>query len=442
MSPTLTYAESLDALSRALKFGINPSLEGIRVLCEQLRRPQDAVRFVQVAGTNGKTSVARMTAALLGADGTKTACYTSPHLVSYRERIVIAGEPVSEADFALGLSAALQAAEEVGREYTEFELLTAAALWLMRERGVEWGVLEVGLGGRWDATTLVDPEVAVLTGVALDHTDRLGETVEKIAADKAQIIKPGVTVVAGPGTAGIDDILHARVDAVGAHELLHVRDRTHPRDRGNEQADVWYAVVERPKSPVGRLVLDVAGRFGDYARLALAAPSYQAPNIAVALAATEAARGAALDPDEVRASLAAMCFPGRFEVVGHDPWLILDGAHNPEAATVLGSAIQESFGEAKPTAVIGMLADKDAEAFVSALAPHVERFVCTRNTSYRSRTPEDLAGIVRSVTGLEPEVRDELMEAIRFARAATSTGVVVTGSLYTAGEARALLGLR
>ncbi len=447
---SLTFAEAIAAVEKALQFGINPSLEGITALCERLGRPQDALRFVQVTGTNGKTSVTRMTAALLGATGAAVACYTSPHLVSYTERIEIGGAPASENDFARALSAALDAAAAVGGDFTEFELLTAAALWLMRDLGVEWGVLEVGLGGRWDATTVVDPVVAVVTGVSLDHTDRLGTTEEAIAADKSHIIKRGATAVIGPGAARVAPILLERAARVGAAAVVRVMPEAGAGEPGagvpgtgpdDAVRTVRYRIVTRPDRPGGDLVLDTAGIRADYRSLAVAAPSYQAPNVAVAVAAAEAALGRELDPTTTRAALASMRFPGRFEPVARDPWIVLDGGHNPEAASALVSAIGEAFPSAKPVAVIGMLVDKDAETFVRTLAPHVAGFICTRNSSYRSRTAADLAEVVREVTGVPPARYEDLAEAIRAATSdPAALGVVVTGSLYTVGEARSLIG--
>ncbi len=193
------YEEAVGTLAAALRFGINPSLEGIRALTSALGSPQHAYRAVQVTGTNGKTSVVRMTGALLAAHGLRTGVYTSPHLVSYTERIEIGGVPVSEAAFAEAVVAAARAAGAVASsrpdgesgvppsEFTEFELLTAAALSLFRAENVDWACLEVGMGGRWDATSVVDPSVSVVTGVALDHTDRLGTTREPIGADMAYV---------------------------------------------------------------------------------------------------------------------------------------------------------------------------------------------------------------------------------------------------------------
>jgi dihydrofolate synthase/folylpolyglutamate synthase len=199
-----TYTEAIEALERALVFGIHPSLDGIRALTDALGRPQGSFTSVQVTGTNGKTSTARLAAALLAGEGRRVGLYTSPHLDRYPERIEVDGAVVSDADFAAAVGAALGASERLrpgmigeAEGFTEFELLTASALWCFRERQVDVAVLEVGMGGTWDATSVVSPAVAVITGVGLDHMAVLGDTLEKIAAEKAGIFKPGQRVVIG-----------------------------------------------------------------------------------------------------------------------------------------------------------------------------------------------------------------------------------------------------
>ena len=195
MNTALSYTEAVSVLTHALKFGINPSLDPIKNMCAAMGDPHKRYKCVQVAGTNGKSSTTRITAALLHAAGYKVGLYTSPHLVKYPERIEINGEVVDDRLFARAISAAVDAAEAIEYEATEFELLTAAAFWLFAEEEVDWAVLECGLGGRWDATSIVSPQVAVITGIGLEHTDVLGDTVEKIAAEKGAIIKEGSTAV-------------------------------------------------------------------------------------------------------------------------------------------------------------------------------------------------------------------------------------------------------
>jgi len=437
------YAGAVAALSAALHFGINPSLEGITRLTEALGRPQDSFASVQVTGTNGKSSTTRLIAALLSAEGLRTAAYTSPHLESYAERIEIDGRPVSESDFARAIQAAVEAAGRVdggASLFTEFELLTAAALWLMREKAVDVACLEVGMGGRWDSTSVVGPAVAVITGVGLDHTERLGSTVEAIAADKSHIIKPGSSVVLGPGTAGVADVFLARAAGFGLHPRFVAETGT-PSPVGDELT-VRFEVVGRPVRPGGRLVLDVRGVHTCYSRLGLIAPAYQASNVAVAIAAAECALGRALHPDAVARSLAGMTFPGRFELLTADPPVLIDGAHNPQAAGVLALAVRDAWPDVahRPLCVLGVLKDKDAEGIVLELDGTVGGFVVTQPDSPRARAAVELAAVVERVTGVSPEVRPDLADAIAYARQrAGSAGVLITGSLYTAGDARGLL---
>jgi dihydrofolate synthase/folylpolyglutamate synthase len=434
------FAAAIRELEAALKFGIEPSLDGIRALTEAMDRPQDAFASVQTTGTNGKSSTTRLVASLLAAEGLSTGAYTSPHLESYTERIEIGGQPVREGDFALAMTAAVEAAHSGGSgapAFTEFELLTAAALWLMRERGVDVACLEVGMGGRWDSTSVVDPAVAVITGVGLDHTERLGSTVEVIAADKSQIIKPGASVVLGPGTIGVVGIFLERAAGLGLHPRFVAEDVT--ASPVEESLTVRYAVSGHPDRPGGTLALDVRGIHAEYAGLKLTAPAYQAPNVATAIAAAECALGRALDAGAVRRSLAGMTFPGRFELLSADPPLVIDGAHNPQAAGVLADAIRDAWpdGRSRPLCVLGVLTDKDAEGIVRALELAVDGFVVTQPDSPRARDAADLAAIVEYATGFWPEIRPDLADALAHARErAGARGVVVTGSLYTAGQAR------
>lgn len=435
----MDFAEVVQALEHVLRFGINPSLEGIRALTDELGRPQDSFESVQVTGTNGKSSTTRLIAAILAGEGLRSASYTSPHLESYTERIEIAGSPVTEEEFALACVAAFEAAYGMGRyadDFTEFELLTAAALWLMREKDIDVACLEVGMGGRWDATSVVSPRVAVITGVGLDHMERLGDTVEAIAADKAQIIKPGSIAVLGPGTAGVSSIFTERATEVGA-PVVRIEEAERPT--ATDPSLVRYSVRQRPSAPGGVLVVDVDTSWCSYDSLQLHAPGYQAPNVATAVAACEALLGRGLDVHALRTTLAFVSFPGRFELLDARPPLIVDGAHNPQAAAALATAIAEAWPDpaARPWVLLGVLADKDAEGITAALAPVVGGFVATQPVSPRALDAGTLASRVHDVTGVWPEISAAIGPAIPYARAqAGDAGLIITGSLYTAGQAR------
>ncbi len=431
MTRALTYREALEELSRALRFGIHPSLDGIRALSGALGHPERAYDCVQVTGTNGKTSVTRLVSAILHGHGLRVGTYTSPHLVSYTERFVVDGTPIAEDDFAAAFSRVLDARAAAGLgvdAVTEFELLTATALEAFRTAEVDRAVLEVGMGGRWDATSVVSPSVAVITGVALDHTDRLGTTREEIAADKAHIVKPGAAAVIGPGCAGVDAIIAARAAESGS-PVVRV---------GLPDADVAWSVSAVPDAPGGFTRLSVDGALAPYPDLAVRAPSYQAPNVAVAIAAAEAALGMPLFPDVLRDVLLRMTFPGRFELLSEQPPLIIDGAHNPEAALVLASAIRDAFGDRKPVVLLGVMADKDAEGIVAALAPVAAGFVCTASRSDRALSPRALADVVREAGAAVLGVADTVEAGISVALDHGAHGVVAAGSIYVAGEVDAL----
>ncbi len=446
----LTYAEAVAALEAAERFGIHPSLDGIRALTDAMGRPQDAFGSVQVTGTNGKSSTTRMTAALLEAHGVRSGAYTSPELESMTERVEVAGAPVSEDEFAAAVEAAQHAeaaARAAGRiaadaAITQFELLTAAALWLFCARGVDVACLEVGMGGRWDATSVVDPAVAVITGVGLDHVAHLGTTRETIAEDKSQIIKAASTAVLGPGTVGVESVLLRRAEQLGTRPRA-----VRPFERATpvpEDLTVRYEVLEHPTAPGGETVLRVRGIHADYAGLTLRAPVYQAANAGTSIAAAEAGLGRALEPDAVRSALGGMTFPGRFELVRVTPPLVIDGAHNPQAAAVLADAICDAWPDPsqRPTLLLGILADKDAAGIVEALGPTVGRIAATRSASGRALEPDALAEIISKVRGSRPEVFPDVASALDVLAGASPgaragmPGLVVSGSITTAGEAR------
>lgn len=438
--PSRAFERAVRALENALVFGTHPSLDGIRVLTEILDRPQRAFRAIQIGGTNGKSSVARMTAALLGAHGVSTGCYTSPHLEGYTERIELDGKPIDEEGFARAVAMALEASlaapdEGYDDPLTEFELLTAAALWAFHENRVGAGVLEVGMGGRWDATSVVDPAIAVVTGVALDHVEHLGSTREEIAADKSNIIKPGTMAVLGPGTAGVDEVFLDRASDVGA-ETIAVRayDKASPLA---EEHTVRFEVVERPSRPGGTLVISVRGRYADYTGVAMLAPSYQAANIATSIATAEAFLCDALDEDATWEVLPRLRIPGRFELVRSRPVIVVDVAHNVQSAQVLAGAITEAWPDptVRPGVMLSTFSDKDARGMVRALGEVTAHFAVTQTRAPRSMPAESLAEIVRSERGVEPAVYPNVPHALEAELHAVRAGLVVTGGHAIVGEA-------
>jgi dihydrofolate synthase/folylpolyglutamate synthase len=413
----VTYAEAvarLQALRGGEHAGMRQGLERIEGLLDALGRPEQRYRLVQVGGTNGKGSVSAMLAAMLTSAGHRVGLYTSPHLVSFRERIRVDGEPIPEDGVVDGVEAL---GTLVARfDATTFEATTALALDHFAREAVDVAVLEVGLGGRLDATTVGTPEVAVIARVDLDHQAVLGATLEAIATEKAAIIRGGVAVSAAQAPEA-ERVIVTRAAAVGVPLLIEGRDLS--------------VSVER-RGPDGQR-LACAGPGWSLAGLELAMPgSFQPSN---ALLAVTAARELGAGEGAIRDGLARAWWPGRFQVLRHaHGFLVLDGAHNPAGARALVVSLRDVFGEARVTFVLGILADKDAAGIVAALAPLADRFVLVAPSSSRATAPDTLRAVVpASVQGVE--VAKSPAEALELAgRTATTPIICVTGSLFLIGD--------
>ncbi|MCD8200047.1 MAG: bifunctional folylpolyglutamate synthase/dihydrofolate synthase [Coriobacteriaceae bacterium] len=400
----MEYAQACRRLRDALTFGIDPSLEPIRALCRQLDDPQHRYDCIQIAGTNGKSSTARFAAALLRSQGLRVGLYTSPELIRYPERMEIDGEVVGDAAFADAVDAACAAAEAAGiAEPTEFELLTAAALWLFAREQVDVAVLEVGLGGRWDATSVVDPAVCAITSVAFDHTAVLGDTLEEIAAEKAAVITPGTTVVLAPDLAA-KQVFCERIGAVGARCV----------DLDADTEGSGYLARARM----------IAEAHPGLAR-------YQIPNVATALATAEAYLSRPIADAAAVDAVGGLRLPGRFEILREDPLLVIDSAHNPASAAVLAAETRRLCGEDVPVLLLGVLADKDARGIVEALADTFESIVVCTPPSDRALSAEDLATIVSEVCGRSPRIVPDIAEALDLLG---DTALLASGSITVAGE--------
>jgi len=367
-----------------------------------------------VGGTNGKGSVAAMLAAILRSAGHRVGLYTSPHLVSFRERVRVDGEPIPEDDV-------VDAVESLGTlvarlDATVFEATTALALDHFAREAVDVAVLEVGLGGRIDATTVGTPEVAVIARVDLDHQAILGSTLAAIAAEKAAIIRGGVAVCAAQAPEA-ERVIVARATAVGVPLLLEGRDLS--------------VRVER-RGPDGQR-LSCAGPGWSLAGLELGMPgSYQPSN---ALLAVTAARELGAPEPAIRDGLARAWWPGRFQIIRHARgFLVLDGAHNPAGASALATSLREVFADTRVTFVLGILRDKDAPGIVAALAPMADRFVLVASSNPRATEPDTLRDIV-AAAGREVEVARSPAEALALAARTAATPVVcVAGSLSLIGD--------
>ena len=417
-----------------------PDLDRIVDLLGLLGDPQLNFPSIHITGTNGKTSTARMIDGLLRELGLRTGRYTSPHLESVTERICVDGEPLSDERFAEVYDEVAPFAEIVDARHAErvtfFELLTAMGFAAFADAPVDAAVVEVGLGGRWDATNVVNAPVAVVLPISLDHVGILGPTVDAIAAEKAGLIHEGATVICAIQPEDAVRVLVERAATVGATILAE---------------GLTFGVRTRSVA-VGGQLLELQGLAGVYDEIFLPLHgAHQAGNAACALAAVEAFVGAAdrepLDADLVRAAFAKVSSPGRLEVLRRNPTVMIDGAHNPAGAAALAAALQDAFTFDQLVAVVAILDDKDAAGVLAELEPVVTSIVATTNSSPRAVPATALAEVARDVFGPDRvEVRERLDDAIDLALATAESdaalggaGVIVTGSIVTAGEARHLL---
>ena len=435
----MNFQEAEAYLERAARHGIKPSLDRIRVLCSKLGDPQLAYPSIHITGTNGKTSTARMISSILQARGRKVARYTSPHMQSVTERMSFGERPVSRGEFASLLEEILPQVEETNLETGDplsyFEITTAMAFVYFARRKADVGVIEVGLGGRWDATNLVRSRVQVITGVALDHLAELGNTLESIAFEKAGIIKEDSYVISAVSDATALEVISRACEEKGSGLKLLGRDfqLLYNLTYGIETGRVGQAV-------------GVRGLLREYPELFIPLlGAHQGANAACAVAACEAWAGslAALSAAEVEAGMRRVKSPGRLEVVSLDPLLLLDGAHNPDGAGRLAQVIANDLDFDKLILVVGILEDKEARQMLKPLLPLASTVVVTQSGDERATPARRLAAMVEGM-GYECVVVEDVAEAVKFARtlAAVSDMVCVTGSLYTVGEARSALGLR
>lgn len=421
---------------------IDPTLDRIRALVDLLGDPQRAYPVIHVTGTNGKTSTARMIDALLRGFGLRVGRFTSPHLTSVRERISVDGRPIDVRRFVDTYDDIAPYVDLVDKEQPNplsyFEVLSGMAFAAFAEAPVDVAVLEVGLGGSWDTTNVADGRVAVVTPVALDHMKILGETVGEIATDKAGIVKPDSVAVLAAQPPEAAEALLRRAAEVGA---------TVARE-GSE-----FGVVRRSVA-VGGQVLALQGLGGVYDEIFLPLHgAHQAQNAVVALAAVEAFLGAGgetgiIDLDTVRQAFATVSSPGRLEALRSAPTVLVDAAHNPAGAAATVAALGESFSFRRLVGVVGVLGEKDVHGILAALEPALDEIVVTENSSPRRLPVDDLAALAVEVFGadrvaVEPRLDDAIETAVQLAEEGEDhlggSGVLVTGSVVTAGEARTLL---
>ena len=430
-------------VARAPEHDIDPTLDRVKLALDILGDPQNSYPSIHITGTNGKTSTSRMIDSLLTAFGMKTGRFTSPHLLDVRERISLEGHPITREGFVrawediepyVGMVDE-RSAQEGGPRLSFFEVFTIMAYAAFADYPVDAAVVEVGMGGRWDATNVIDSGVSVITPIALDHTKWLGSTIEEIAREKAGIIKPGQVVVIMAQEEEVLDILLEQARSVDAIARVEGRD---------------FEVVDRQMGVGGQMVTirtpsavyeDVfVPLFGEY----------QAHNAAAALVAVEAFMGGrGLDGRIVEQGLMNASSPGRMQVVRHSPTIIVDAAHNPAGAATLREAVESSFGFARIAGVYAAMGDKDVEGVLSEVEPFIDHLVVTQMPGERAADIARLAEIAEEVFGPDRvDVRESLADAVdraaeiaeAGAEPADRSGVLVFGSVMLAGEMLALSG--
>ena len=417
---------------------IEPSLDRISALVDALGSPQLSYPTVHIGGTNGKTSTSRMVDALFSELDYRTGRFTSPHLESFLERISIKGEAIAPAeliatynDIALYLDL-IDSRSDVPISY--FEALTAMAFVAFAEHPVDIGIIEVGMGGDWDATNIVQSAVSVLMPIGLDHMEYLGETIEEIALTKSGIIKPESHVVLAAQEPEVARILLEKV----------VEKSAIPYREGLE-----FALTKRDIAVGGQLI-SVRGVHGEYTDIYLPLHgAHQAANAAVAIATVEAFVGVKLDEELVRTAFASVSSPGRLEILHRDPTVIIDAAHNPHGATALADTIRNEFDFESIFCVLGILGEKDVKGVLKALEPVVDRLIVTKSDSPRALPVAELFAEAVLVFGNDRVFKeDDLNSAITYAMEQATlinqvsdgvSAVVITGSVVTAGAAREIL---
>ena len=417
-------------IERHIDVGMKAGLERITGLLEIMGHPEAGYPIVHVAGTNGKTSTARLITAILAAHGLNTGTFTSPHLERIEERIGVNGRTSTPEEFA-------QAATDVagfadlyenrsGAVVSYFELTAAMAFAWFSENSVDAAVVEVGLGGRLDATNAADGEVAVVTGIDFDHTDILGTTIGQIAAEKLGIVKPGSMLVTGAMPEEALAVARATASDLEATHFQYTKDfRVEGADRG-----------------VGGWLVSINGTRGDYEDVFLPLHGrHQIANLAVAVAAAEALLGGPLDEDALRGGIASVTSPGRLELVASSPLVLLDGAHNPQGMRVLAASLAEEFSNQGWILLMSAMKDKDLTQMVPPLKGHVRTAIATETGSGRSLSATDLAARIHDALEVPVEALPDPANALARARelAGPSGAILVAGSLYLVGAIRSLL---
>jgi dihydrofolate synthase/folylpolyglutamate synthase len=422
----MTYEETISKIDTYHRFSREPGLACMTELLSRLGNPQSGLNCIHVAGTNGKGTTCTLVASVLMAAGYRTGLYLSPHVCDFRERIQLCGKMIPRAELVSAAGrvfAQADAMQAEGKQLTEFELITAVALLWFSEQHCDAVVLEVGLGGRFDATNVIEhPLVSAIASISLDHTEILGDTLGKIAGEKCGILKPGCPAVCSPGE---------------PLEALEVIRRT-ARERG-------CPLTEASLSQVKVVRCDLSGTELQYNGQTLLLPflgAHQVSNAALTLAILEILRGEGwtVSPEAFRQGFASACLPARLEVLSVEPPILLDGAHNPGGTAALADAIRRYLPGRTITAVMGMMADKDTVSAAENLRGLFSRVIAVAPPSPRAMDAKSFADLWRRAgTDAEPAESTEKALQLAFSGLRPDKALVVCGSLYLAGEARSLL---
>ncbi|HUG07816.1 MAG TPA: Mur ligase family protein [Acidimicrobiia bacterium] len=427
----MNYEQAVTYVERHIGLGGEPGVERITELLDLMDRPHEGYPIIHVAGTNGKTSMARLATLILVAHGLTTGTYTSPHLQRIEERLAINGRASTSEEFALAVSdvAAFADLREGAGEVpnTYFELTTAAAFALFADQAVNAAVLEVGLGGRLDSTNVVEAEVCVVTSIGVDHTEFLGEDIETIAAEKVAIAGPGSILVTGELPEPALEVANEKARELG------IQHRRYDRDFGVESYERgvggWLTTIRGAEETYEEIFLPLHGR-------------YQLTNLAIAVAATEALVGRKLDVEALRDAADVATAPGRMEALASSPFVMVDGAHNADGVETLVASLREEYPTTKWQLLFGVMGDKNVELMIEHLEPVVKGVITTAVDEKRAVPAVELAA---RVTKVLPDVPVLAAETVEFgldmarAEAGSEGAVLVTGSIYLVGKVRDLL---
>jgi dihydrofolate synthase/folylpolyglutamate synthase len=427
----MNYEQAISYVEKHIGLGGEPGLDRMRDLLDLMGRPHEGYPVIHIAGTNGKTSTSRLATLILVAHGLTTGTYTSPHLQAIEERLSVNGRVSTSEEFALAISDVASFAdmrENAGDiPNTYFELTTAAAFAFFADQAVNAAVIEVGLGGRLDATNVVDAEVCVVTSIGEDHTEFLGEDLASIAAEKLAIAGPSSILVTGPLPEEALDEANKRARELGIQHRRYDRDygiETYERGVGG-----WLASIKGAEATYEDIFLPLHGR-------------YQLTNLVVAIAACEALVGQMLDTDALRDATAVATAPGRMEALASSPFVMVDGAHNADGVRTLVESLQEEYPTTKWHVLLGVMGEKNVDLMIELLGPVAKGIVTAAIDSERAMPPLRLA---EKVTDILPGVPVLVSETVGYgldmarAEAGAEGAVLVTGSLYMVGEVRNLL---